>query len=123
MVKVIIIEEDSGERRELTGDFTVATVASDKGNGYSTDYAIVGEFDDNQFLYFLAQVALDNINSVFRTKTPAERIDMMNKFKDILASLIIDEIKENKDALNLTDEMNFFLALITYMEKEENNGN
>ena len=121
MVKVII-EEDDGDRKELTGDFTLVTVTSDKENRYGTGCAIVGEFDRNQFPHFLAQVALDNIRSMFKNETPAECIIQMIEFETHIMDLIVDEIAKNKDVLDLSDEANFMLDFIERMKKEENNG-
>ena len=115
MVKVII--ENDGERNELTGDFTLVTVTSDKENRYSTGCAIVGEFDRNQFPHFLAHAALDNIRSMFKNETPAERIIQMIEFETHIKDLIVDEIAKNRDALNLSDETNFVLGLVESMKE------
>ncbi len=111
MVKVII-EEDDGDRKELTGDFTLVTVTSDEENRYRTDCAIVGEFDENQFPYFLAHTVFDNIRAMFKNETPAERIIQMIEFETHIKDLIVDEIAKNRDALNLSDETNFVLGLV-----------
>ena len=116
MVKVII-EEDDGNRKELTGDFTLVTVTSDEENRYNTDCAIVGEFDRNQFPHFLAHAALDNIRSMFKNYTPAERIIQMIEFETHIKDLIVDEIAKNRDALNLSDETNFVLGLVESMKE------
>lgn len=120
MVKVII--ENDGERKELSGDFTLVTVTSGKENRYSTGCAIVGEFDRNQFPHFLAQVALDNIRSMFKNETPAECIIQMIEFESYIEALVMGEITENRDALNLSDEANFMLDFIKRMKEKENNG-
>lgn len=121
MVKVII--ENDGERKELTGDFTLVTVASDEENSYSTDCAVVGEFSRKHFPYFLAQVAFDNISTMFKNETPAKRILQMIEFETHIKDLIMGEIAENKNALDLSDKTNFMLVFIEGMKKEENNGN
>lgn len=115
MVKVII--ENDGERKELSGDFTLVTVVSDEENRYNTDCAIVGEFDRNQFPHFLAHAALDNIRSMFKNETPAERIIQMIEFETHIKDLIVDEIAKNRDALNLSDETNFVLGLVESMKE------
>lgn len=116
MVKVII-EEDDGNCKELTGDFTLVTVTSDEENRYNTDCAIVGEFDRNQFPHFLAHAALDNIRSMFKNETPAERIIQMIEFETHIKDLIVDEVAKNRDALNLSDETNFVLGLVESMKE------
>ena len=121
MVKVII--ENDGERKELTGDFTLVTVVSDEENSYSTDCAIVGEFDENQFPHFLAHTVFDNMNSIYKDETPTKRIFRLVEFESYMEALVMGEITENKDVLNLSDEANFMLGFIERMKEEENNGN
>lgn len=120
MVKVII--ENDGERKELTGDFTLVTVASDEENSYSTDCAVVGEFSRKHFPYFFAQVAFDNISTMFKNETPAKRILQMIEFETHIKDLIMGEIAENKDVLDLSDEAIFMLDFMAYMKGKENHG-
>lgn len=120
MVKVII--ENDGERKELTGDFTLVTVVSDEEKSYSTDCAIVGEFDKNQFPYFLAHTVFGNMNPIYKDETPTERIFRLVEFESYIEALVMGEITENRDALNLSDEANFMLDFIKRMKEKENNG-
>lgn len=122
MVKVII-EEDDGERKEFTGDFTVVTVVSNKEHGYSTNNCIRGKYIRNQFPYFLAHTVFDNMNSIYKDETPTERIFRLVEFESYIEALVMGEITENKDVLNLSDEANFMLGFIERMKEEENNGN
>lgn len=117
MVKVII--ENDGERKELSGDFTLVTVVSDEENRYNTDCAIVGEFDKNQFPHFLAHTVFDNMNSIYKDETPTERIFRLVEFEGYIEALVMGEITENRDALNLSDEANFMLGFIERMKEEE----
>lgn len=115
MVKVII--ENDGERKELTGDFTLVTVVSDEENSYSTDCVIVGEFDKNQFPHFLAHTVFDNMNSIYKDETPTERIFRLVEFESYMEALIMSEITENKDVLDLSDETKFVLDLVESMKE------
>lgn len=117
MVKVII--ENDGERKELSGDFTLVTVVSDEENRYNTDCAIVGELDKNQFPHFLAHTVFDKMNSIYKDETPTERIFRLVEFEGYIEALVMGEITENRDALNLSDEANFMLDFIKRMKEEE----
>lgn len=122
MVKVII-EEDSGTRRGLSGDFAFVTVASDKESGYEINNCALGKFDRNQIPHFLAHTVFDNLNTIYKDETPTKRIFRLVEFESYMEALVMGEITENKDALDLPDEANFMLDFIKRMKEEENNGN
>lgn len=122
MVKVII-QMDGTQDREFFGEFVHVVTASDAGGKYEAQGGIFGEIEPDELPSVLAQATAKTIKQTHEHLESKDCIVAMIEFSKLFQIMILDEIVENKEALDLSEKTKGLLDIVTVMKEGMRNGN